>query len=266
MYKGDSMDLINFPSLNLTLNISKVAFSVGNIDIYWYAICIVLGIVVSLILCSKTKDTFGINFEVLLEIIIYSLVFGLIGARLYYVIFRIDYYMNNLSQIFNVRDGGLAIYGGIICGALTAYIVCKKKRINAIDCFDYICPYLALAQAIGRWGNFFNIEAYGIETNNLFRMGVFSEFGYIEVHPCFLYESIACIMIFILLRIIQKNRKFEGQIVSLYLILYGIVRFIIEGIRSDSLMMFSFKISQIISIIFIIFGIYFISKKKQSII
>lgn len=260
------MNVITFPGLNLTFNISQIALSIGNVDIYWYAICIVFGIVISLILCSKTKENFEIDFEDLLEILIFSLVFGIIGARLYYVIFKLDYYLNNLSQIFNIRDGGLAIYGGIIFGATTAYIVCKKKQIDVMNFFDYICPYVALSQAIGRWGNFFNLEAYGIETNSFFRMGLISKFGYIEVHPCFLYEFIACLLIFVFLKIMQKRRKFKGQIFSLYLLLYGIVRLFIEGIRSDSLMIYGFRISQIISILFIILAIYLIRKRKKDLI
>ena len=250
------MNIVNFPGLNLTFNISPLAFNLWNINIYWYAICIVLGIVISLLLISKAKENYDIKFEDFLEILILSLVFGIIGARLYYVIFKFDYYKNNLTQIFNIRDGGLAIYGGIIFGAISAYCICKKKNVKVLDFFDYISPYLAFSQAFGRMGNFFNIEAYGIETKNLLRMGINSNIGYIEVHPCFLYELVACIIIFVFLKIIQKNRKFKGEIISLYLILYGLIRYFIEGIRSDSLMLLNFKISQIISIVFIIIGMY----------
>lgn len=257
------MNTITFPEFNLIFNISKIAFSIGNIDIYWYAILIVLGIIISLILCSKSKQNYEINFENFLEIIIFSLVFGIIGARLYYVIFRIDYYKNNLYQIFNIRDGGLAIYGGIICGVITSYIICRKKRIDIIDFLDYSCPYLVLSQAIGRWGNFFNIEAYGTETKTFLRMGVFSQTNYIEVHPCFLYESVACFIIFILLKLIQSKRKFKCQVFSLYLISYGMIRFLIEGIRIDSLMIYNFRVSQIISVFFITIGVYIIIKQKN---
>lgn len=254
------MNIVTFPEFNLTFNISRIAFSIGNIEIYWYAVCIVLGIIISLILCLKTKENFGINFEDFLEAIIFSLIFGLIGARIYYIIFRSAYYVDNPIQIFNIRDGGLAIYGGIICGAIVAYKVCKKKQISVIDFFDYICPYLALSQAIGRWGNFFNVEAYGTETSSFFRMGIFIENRYREVHPCFLYESLLCILIFSILVTIKNKRRFKGEIFGLYLILYGIIRFFIEGIRSDSLMIYNFRISQITSIGFIIFGFFLLHK------
>ena len=260
------MNTISFPEFNLVFNISKIAFSIGKIDIYWYAILIVLGIIISLILCSKSKQNYGINFEDFLEVIIFSLVLGIIGARLYYVIFRIDYYKNNLYEIFNIRDGGLEIYGGIISGIITSYIICKKKRIDIIDFFDYSSPYLVLSQAIGRWGNFFNIEAYGTQTKVFCRMGIFLQANYIEVHPCFLYESIACFIIFILLKLIQNKRSFKSQIFSLYLILYGFIRFFIEGIRIDSLMLYNFRISQITSIMFISIGVYILIKHKIKII
>ena len=257
------MNIVSFPGLNLTFNISQIAISIANIDIYYYAVFIVLGIVISLILASKSKENFGIDFENFLEILIFCLIFGIIGARLYYILFRLDYYLKSPSKIFNIRDGGLAIYGGIIFGAITAYIVCNRKKINVTDFFDYICPYLVLSQAIGRIGNFFNIEAYGKETTNIFRMGIYVENVYKEVHPCFLYEFISCILIFICLRFIQKKRKFKGQILSLYFILYGIIRFFVEGLRIDSLMFFNFKISQIVSIAFIALSVILCLKNKK---
>lgn len=258
------MNSVTFPEFKLIFNISQIAVTIGNFEIYYYAIFIVCGIIISLILASKSKENFGISFENLLEIMIISLIFGVIGARLYYVIFKLDYYIKNFDSILNIRDGGLAIYGGIIFGGFTACMVCKKKRIDIMNFFDYIAPYLVLSQAIGRIGNFFNIEAYGIETSSLFRMGIYSKGTYMEVHPCFLYEFTACILIFIILRVMQKKRVFKGQILSLYLILYGISRFFIEGIRADSLMFLKFKVSQIISIIFVIigFGLYLKNKKK----
>lgn len=257
------MNVVTFPEFNVIFHISKVAFSIKNIDIYWYAVCIVFGITMSLILASKTKENFGIDFEDLLEIIVYALILGIIGARLYYVIFKLEYYLSNPTEILNIRDGGLAIYGGIITGIILIYIICKHKKINTMDLFDYICPYVALSQAIGRFGNFFNVEAYGIETNIFTRMGINSNAGYIEVHPCFLYEFIACIIIFFILRIFQKKRMFKGQIFSWYLILYGICRFFIERIRIDSLMLFNLKISQIISILFVILGIVIVQKCRK---
>ena len=152
-------------------------------------------------------------------------------------------------EIFNIKSGGLAIYGGIIGGAITAYIYCKKKQIKIIPLLDQIVPVLALSQAIGRWGNFFNIEAYGAQTNNIFRMGILENGIYKEVHPAFLYEAIADFIIFIILITLNKKRQKTGETTLLYLILYSFVRFFIEGIRIDSLMLYNIKISQLLSVL-----------------
>lgn len=250
------MNRILFPSFNLEFNLSPIAIEIGNLQIYWYAIFIVSGIILSLILMYFSKQKYNIEYEDLLEILIFVLVFGIIGARLFYVFFNLDYYLKNISQIINIKNGGLAIFGGIIAGFVTTYILCKKKRITIFDFCDYIVPYLALTQGMGRLGNFFNVEAYGRETTNIFRMGIETYTGYKEVHPCFLYEMIACFIIFIILKLIQKKQKYKGEILSWYLILYGIIRFCIEWLRADSLMLFNIKISSLISLILIILGIF----------
>ena len=208
-----------------------------------------------MILARISKEKFEIKFEDLLEIFIYSLLSGIIGARFYYCLFNIKYYLSNPSKIFAIRDGGLAIYGGIIVGTLIAFLSSKIKKINFFDLMDYIAPYLVLAQGIGRLGNFFNIEAYGIETSNVFRMGIIKNGDFIEVHPCFLYEFISCIVIFVLLRIIQKKRKYKFEVFSCYMFFYGVVRFFIEGIRADSLYIGNLKISQFVSLVFVIIGV-----------
>jgi prolipoprotein diacylglyceryl transferase len=177
----------------------------------------------------------------------------------------LKYFLSNPSQILNFRNGGLAIYGGLIVGILTAIIICRKKKIDVLNFLDYVIPFVALAQAIGRWGNFFNIEAYGSQTVSIFRMGIETANGYLEVHPVFLYESISNFLIFIFLRILQKNRKFNGEILLVYCMLYSFVRSFLEGLRIDSLMFFSFRISQILSIfIFIISLIIFYKKIKDT--
>ena len=230
-----------------------------------YAICIVIGIIVAAILCNISKEKFENKFENILDIGIFSLFFGIIGARIYFIIFNLEYYLNNIKEVFNFRDGGLAIYGGLITGILTAIIICKIKKIDILNVLDYVIPFVALAQAIGRWGNFFNVEAYGYETDIFLRMGIFTSDGYIEVHPTFLYESICTILIFFILRKLQKNRKFKGEIFLLYCILYSGIRFFIEGLRIDSLMFYNFRISQILSIIiFLISIIMFYLTKKLS--
>lgn len=243
------MNFVKFPGLNLEFEFSKIAFSIFRIDIYKYAVCIVLGIIIGLFLCRFSKEKYENDYNFVLETLIISLITSIIGARLYYVIFNYKYYSKNILEIFNLRKGGLAIYGGIIFGIITAVIKCKKSKKDILNFFDYIIPFVAIAQCIGRFGNFFNIEAYGYETNSILRMGIYVENKYIEVHPTFLYEAFCTLIIFIILKIVQKNRKYKGQITLLYLILYSFIRFFIEGIRADSLMFLNYRISQVLSII-----------------
>lgn len=248
--------MINFPGLGLNLNVPQIAIKIFGINIYWYAICIVLGIVVALVLCGRSKENFNVKFDFIIECILFAIVFGVIGARLYYVLFNLDYYLQNPIKILHIRDGGLAIYGGLIAGFVIILIKCRKRKVDILDFLDYFAPFVALAQSIGRWGNFFNQEAYGTETTNFLRMGITVENGYKEVHPAFLYESIFTLIIFVILRKLQKNRKFKGQICYSYLVLYSGIRMIIESVRIDSLMLGNFRISQVLSIaIFVIFGI-----------
>ena len=260
------MDLVRFPGLNIELNISKIAFELFGIEIYFYAICIVLGISIALILARLSKEKFGIKYEKIIETMIGAIAWGYIGARLYYVIFNLNDYIQNPLKILNIRDGGLAIYGGIIFAGLFIFIKCKKDKINFLDFCDYIIPFVSIAQCIGRWGNFFNKEAYGYETMSGLRMGIYDYSGkYLEVHPTFLYESICNFIIFIILSLISNKRKFKGQIIYTYFVLYGLVRFFIEELRLDSLMIGDYKISQILSIILVIvFGIVLIYKRIKN--
>lgn len=257
------MSIVKFPEINLEVSFSQIAFCLFGVPIYKYAICIVLGIIVALILCKISKYKFGIEIDEVLENFVIGLIFGVIGARLYFVLFNLNYYSQNLLEIFNLRDGGLAIYGGLIFGALGIILNCKLKKIDLLNFFDYIIPFVAIAQSIGRWGNFFNIEAYGYETQSFFRMGINTLNGYIEVHPVFLYESIATFLIFIILKILQKNRKFKGEILISYCIMYSGIRSILEGLRTDSLMFFNFRISQILSIFIFFVSIVFLYKKLK---
>lgn len=243
------MSQVIFPSINLKLNISRVVINIFGIDIYWYAILIVLPFTIGIILCKKDDKKYNIKFEDILEVLIIVIPISILCARLYFVIFKLDYYLKFPQEILNFRDGGLAIYGGIIGTVITIIIYCKVKKINILDMLDYIVPYLPLGQAIGRWGNFFNIEAYGIETNNIFRMGIIENGQYIEVHPTFLYESICCLIIFFILYVLRYKRKYKGLMICIYLALYSLERTIIEGLRTDSLMLGNIRISQLLSII-----------------
>ncbi len=245
------METITFPILNLELTINKIAFTIYGIPIYWYAIIIVSSLILALILFKRKNNTFGIKYEDILDLSIILIPISFICARAYYVIFNIKAY-NNLQEILNIKDGGLAIYGGIIGGLITSYIFCKKRKINLLDLTDYIVPILALGQSIGRWGNFINVEAYGYETNLSWKMGIQKNGITKYVHPTFLYESIATFAIFIILNQISKKRKYKGEITYLYIITYSAVRFIIEGLRTDSLMLGNIRISQAVSLILLI--------------
>ncbi|MBQ3415694.1 MAG: prolipoprotein diacylglyceryl transferase [Clostridia bacterium] len=258
------MDRINFEGLGISLDINRVAFEFEGIKIYWYAIIIVSGIILSLFLCHKDNGKYNIKFEDVLELALFIFPVSIIFARLYFVLFKLDYYLQNPMEIFNIRNGGLAIYGGIIGAIVTILVYCKIKKIKFWDMVDYIVPYLPLGQSIGRWGNFFNQEAHGTETDSLFRMGIVENGNYIQVHPTFLYESICTFIIFLILYFNRNKRKYPGEITYTYLFLYGIARSIIEGFRTDSLMLGEFRISQILSIILsIIFGSIIIYKKVR---
>ena len=259
------MDIVNFPGLGIKLDVPKIVFELLGVDIYIYAICIVLGISIALILCKISKEQFGIKYEKIIEIMVIAIILGYVGARLYFVIFNLNKYIENPLKLFNIRDGGLAIYGGIIFASIYIFIKCKKDKIDFLNFADYIVPFVAIAQSIGRWGNFFNKEAYGYETTSILRMGIYDFSGkYIEVHPTFLYEAIFTFFIFVFLRILQKNRKFKGQILYSYMICYSFIRIFIEGLRVDSLMLGIFRISQILSLVlFVVFSCLLLKNSKK---
>lgn len=255
--------MITFPLLNLELNINKVAFTVLGVPIYWYAILIVASLALAIFLCKKDDGKYNIKFDDIIDLSIILIPVAFICARLYYVIFNLKSY-TNIASVLNIKDGGLAIYGGIIGGAIVVYIFCKKKNIKMLDLLDYIVPYLALGQAIGRWGNFINVEAYGTNTNLPWKMGIETINGLEYVHPTFLYESICNFIIFVILAKLWKRRKFSGEITYLYLILYSFIRFFIEGLRTDSLMLGGFRISQIVSaVLFITFSIVYYKNVRK---
>ena len=256
------MSTVTFPGLGFDFEVSKVAFQIAGIDIYSYAVCIVLGIITALIFCMMSEDNYYIKFDCVMETILFAIIFGIIGARLYYVLFNLEYYLTNPLQILNLRDGGLALYGGLIAGLITIIKFSKKYRVHPLDFLDYIVPFVALAQSIGRWGNFFNIEAYGYETTSFFRMRIFDDLGFKDVHPVFLYESIATLGIFAILRVWQSKRKFQGQMFYSYLIFYTGVRMFLESLRIDSLMIGNFRISQVLSIAVFLYSVFALLKKS----
>ena len=244
--------------------IPRVAFEIFGIEVYWYAVLIVSAMVLGLVWFKVHDRRFGIKFDDILDFALFVIPISIICARLYYVVFSLDYFIDNLAEIFQIKNGGLAIYGGIIGGVITIAIIGKIKKINVLDITDFIAPVLALAQSIGRLGNYINIEAYGYETNMPIKMEIIENGVAKYVHPTFLYESIGTFVIFIILAILSKKRKFSGEITYIYIICYSIIRFIIEGLRTDSLMFFNCRISQILSLVlFIVFSIILIYNKNK---
>lgn len=259
------MKEVSFPSIGLNLKFNNIAINIGGIDVYWYAIFIVIAFIIALILLKKDDGKYNIKFEDVLDVFIIGIPVGLVCARLYFVIFKLEYYIQSPIKIFNIRDGGMAIYGGIIGVIVTIIILCKIKKITVLDMFDYIVPVLPLGQAIGRWGNFLNVEAYGTKTDNVFRMGIIENGSYIEVHPTFLYESVCDLILFIILFKLRNKRQYKGQLTYIYLAVYGFIRAIIEGLRADSLMLGEFRVSQILSILLcIIFGAILVYKHNTN--
>ena len=259
------MNRVVFPGINLDLEINNIAFSIFGIEIYWYAIFIVSAIIIAMLILKKRDGLYEIKYDDVLDLALFVIPISIVSARLYYVLFNLGDYINNPIGILEFRTGGLAIYGGIIGGIVTCIILCKCKNIGILDLLDLVAPTLALGQAIGRWGNFVNVEAYGTETTLPWRMGIYEFDEYIEVHPTFLYESIATFVLFIILIRIRDKRKFSGQITCLYFIGYGLARMLIEGLRTDSLMLGQIRVSQLLSVILVIIAtdIYIKANKKR---
>lgn len=220
-----------------------VAFTIFGAEIRWYGILIAIAFMVGIFLAYKRAPKFGIESDTVLDFALWLMPLSIIGARLYYVIFSWDQYAGDPMSILAIRSGGLAIHGGIIAGVLTAVIFCKIRKVNFLDMCDLIFPEVALGQAIGRWGNFFNSEAHGGPTDLPWAIEVDGEM----VHPTFLYESIWCLLMFVFLIWMSDRRTFKGQIVCLYGMLYSVERFLVEGLRTDSLMIGPFKQAQVIS-------------------
>ena len=242
----------------------RVALDLGIIQVYWYSIFIFLGALAACILIYLEAKKRKLNDEFIVNLAFNAIIFGIIGARLYYVLFNLDYYMQNPIEILEIWNGGLAIHGGLIAGGLFTVYYCKKNKVETLKVFDIIVVGLILGQAIGRWGNFFNQEAYGAITtaaklksmgvpdfviNGMYILGDYRQ-------PTFFYESIWNFFGFIALLIIRRYPYLKtGQLSGFYLMWYSVARFIIEKMRTDSLMLGNFKIAQIMSIILLIIGI-----------
>lgn len=262
------MDFISFPKLGITLNISPVAFRIGSLEIRWYALCIMLGFILAIVYCLVQSKKQNIKSDTIIDLAIISMVFGLIGARLYYVLFRIKDYIKDPLSIFHIWNGGLAIYGGIILVVIVAFFYCRRKKLPFLKLADIAAPAILIGQACGRWGNFFNQEAFGVNTElpwgmtgNIIAENIRGEasevkelFGitldsHLPVHPTFLYESLWCALgVLVLWIIYKKAKRFDGQIILLYCAWYGLGRTVFEGLRTDSLILFAnIRVSQLIA-------------------
>lgn len=228
-----------------------VAFTVFGVDIRWYGILIACGMLIAVLLSCRRAPHHGITDEDVLDIALWMLPAGVIGARVYYVLFNLDYY-KTLGSVLDIRSGGLAIHGGLIFGLITVILVCRHKHLEPLNVLDLFIPTVALAQSIGRWGNFFNGEAHGGPTD--LPWGILVD-G-VKVHPTFLYESIWCLLLFLALSRFNKTKRYaHGQTLALYFIFYSLERFMVEALRTDSLMIGPFKQAQLISICAILAGV-----------
>lgn len=243
---------------------NPVMFEVAGFEIRWYSVLILVACFVVLYFSQNEAERFGVPREFLFNMLFWSLIVGIIGARLYYVLFNLDVYLKDPIEILKIWHGGLAIHGGLIGGILTILLYCKKYKVRTVRMLDFIAVPLLLGQAIGRWGNFFNQEAHGAATTLAHLKTLFVPDFIINgmtidgviYTPTFLYESIVCLIAFIILMIIRRGKYVKvGTMTASYLLIYGILRFFIEMSRTDALMIGGFKIAQIISVIMVIIGL-----------
>lgn len=278
---------IAFPHLGIYLHNVPQFFHIFGFPIALYGCFVALGMLCGISLASRMGPANHVSTDTIWDFWIYAIILGVIGARVYYVIFRWDQYKDNLLQIFNLRAGGLAIYGGLIVGFTVLFVYCHIKKINSLDFADSVVPGIALGQAIGRWGNFTNREVFGEYTDNLLAMRLPAEavrasdisesiaahmtdgINYIQVHPTFLYECLWNLALMAFLIIWTRHKKFSGQVMTFYFIGYGIGRFWIEAIRTDVLFLWNTHIaaSQVVCIAIVILAvvlnIFFLSRKSK---
>ncbi|MFQ7528395.1 MAG: prolipoprotein diacylglyceryl transferase [Mediterraneibacter gnavus] len=277
---------ISFPNLGIHLEHVGKTISIFGFEIAYYGIIIGTAILLGFVIATAEAKRTGQDPENYLDMGMIGVVFGIIGARLYYVIFSWDMYKDNLLEILNIREGGLAIYGGVIAAVLTVIIAAKVKHLSAPQIFDTIALALLNGQMLGRWGNFFNREAFGEYTDSLFamrlpidavrssdvteqmRMHIQSIGGveYIQVHPTFLYESLWCCALLIILFVYRKHKKYEGELFLLYMFGYGLGRVWIEGLRTDQLILpvVGLPVSQLLAgVLVVVMGILIVYLRKH---
>ena len=241
----------------------RYLFTIGDFKVEWYSVLIIVGAFLAIIMIMKEAKRHNYPTDFVFNMCFWAIIFGIIGARLYFVVFNLDLY-SNFWDIFKIWEGGLAIHGGIIFGLITCLIYCKKYKARLVRLLDFVAPALLLAQAIGRWGNFFNQEAHGAATTlehlqNLHIPQFIIDgmnIGGIYYEPTFLYESLWCFIGVIIILIVRRLPKVKvGQPTAIYLMWYGLGRFVIESMRTDSLMFGGFKVAQIVSVVMIIIGL-----------
>lgn len=248
---------------------NPVALQLGPISIRWYAICIVSGLILAVYLSMKEAPRKKIDPDAIIDFILIAFPLAIVGARLYYVIFEWGYYSQHLGEIFAIWNGGIAIYGGLLTGALVLYLFSRRRLIEPIDFLDIAAPSVMIAQSIGRWGNFFNQEAYGAAVKSLNYLPSFiRDQMYIDGsyrQPTFLYESGWNLLGFLLILILRRKPQFlrQGEVTAFYLIWYGFGRMIIEGMRTDSLMFAGLRVSQWLSMILILVGLAIILYQRR---
>lgn len=262
---------VSFPKLGIHFNVDSVAFKIFGIEVYWYGVIIALGILLCVTLAMKHCKDNRFSTDLVADTILVALPAAIVGARLYYVICEWDSYKNDLKSIFDTRSGGLAVYGGIIAALIAIFVMCKIRKIPFSAILDYGIPYLPLGQAIGRWGNFFNQEAFGTTTTLPWGMTSEKVQAYLRVyckdldssmpvHPTFLYESLVNLALFFILLFVRKRSKHNYEATCVYLVVYGFARFFIEGLRTDSLFIgnTAIRTSQLLSFILMVVGLVYI--------
>ena len=253
-------NLVQFPGLGLSFHLNRVAFSIGGVHIYWYGVCIAVGLCLALVFAFRHSIEFGVDPDGMVDVILIGVVLGIVSARAYYVAMA-PFKYQSIWEMIAIRDGGLAIYGGVIMAVVVLLVFCKVRQIRFLAFADLGVFGMLIGQMIGRWGNFVNIEAYGGPTELPWRMGIYAYVDgvrqYMEVHPTFLYESLWNLAgLGLLLFVISKGRRFDGENTWFYFLWYGLGRFWIEGLRTDSLYLFNWtflgqpiRVSQALSLL-----------------
>lgn len=245
------MNTISFPKLGITFNINPVAVNIGSKPIYWYAIIILTGFLLGVLFVHSTCEKRGVKKDSVWDIALIGLVAGIIGARIYYVLFALDEF-SSVWEVFQIWNGGMAIYGSIIGAVISTFVYCRAKKLNVLNVFDVCCPGLFIGQAIGRFGNFVNAEVYGGETSSLFGMSIN---GAPPVHPLFLYESAWNILGLIILILFRDKKTTDGQVFCFYIFWYALGRLFLEGMRQSTYILYVIPgvlgISQLVSALLI---------------